>query len=124
MRERDVAKPTRRLARDVLEVRRLAPDHAAERHDGPVPAARRRRFRRDRQLECARHPHHVDLRLGHALLAQALPRALQQAAGDDLIVTGNDHGHADLTRRAGRTLELGHGQCVSRWPSLSRLASR
>ena len=124
MRERDVAEPARRLACDVLEVRRLAPDHAAERHDGRVPAACRRRFRRDRQLEGARHPNHVDLRLGHALLAEALPRALQQTTGDDLVVTGDDHGHADLTRRAGRTQELGHDQCVSRWPSLSRLASR
>src|SRR5439155_1643436 len=77
-----------------------------------------------RRLEGARHPNHVDLRLGHALLAEALPRALQQTTGDDLVVTGDDHGHADLTRRAGRTQELGHDQCVSRWPSLSRLASR
>src|SRR5256886_207476 len=124
MSERDVAEPARRLARDVLEVRRLASDHAAERHDRPIPPARGRSFRGHRQLERPRDPDHVHPRVRHALLLQAAARSLEQPARDGLVIAGDQHGHADLTRRAGRTLELGHGQWVSRWPSLSRLASR
>src|SRR5438105_3144634 len=114
MGERDGAEPARRLARYVLEVRRLAPDHAAERHDRRVPPARGCGFRGHGQLERPRDPDHVHAPVRHPLLLQALARALEQPARDDLVVTGDQHGHADLTRRAGRTLELGHGQWVSR----------
>src|SRR5437763_1590034 len=110
MGERDGAEPAGRLARDVLEVRRLAADHAAERHDRRVPPARGCGFRGHGQLERPRDPDHVHAPVRHPLLLQALARALEQPARDDLVVTGDQHGHADLTRRAGRTLELGHGQ--------------
>ncbi len=61
---------------------------------------------------------------GDALLPEALARPVEQAGRDDLVVAADEDGHAAFTRRAGRTLDLGHDQWVSRWPSLSRLASR
>src|SRR4051794_21419236 len=47
--------PARRLARDELEVRRLAADDRAESDDARVAARLRQRHRGQRQLECARH---------------------------------------------------------------------
>ena len=61
-------RPARRLARHVLEVRRVAPDHGAERHEAGVALGAGRGGRRDRQLERARHPHDV-----HVLARDARP---------------------------------------------------
>src|SRR5207245_10547525 len=71
-----------------------------------------------------RHPDHVHPRLRHPVVAEALPRAVQEARGDEVIVAADEDGHATFSRRARRTLNLGHGQWVSRWPSLSRFTSR
>ena len=49
--------PARRLARDEVEVRRLAADHAAERDHAGVAPRLRERHRRERELERARHGH-------------------------------------------------------------------
>src|SRR5207249_4953833 len=103
---------------------RLAPNHAPQRDQRRISPARGSRFGRDRQLERARHPDHVHPRLRHSLIAEALTRALQEACGDELIVAADEDGHATFSRRARRTLNLGHSQWVSRWPSLSRLTSR
>src|SRR6266516_6377116 len=54
MRKRDVPEAARRLARDILEMRRLAADHAPKRHDGVEAFARGSRLREDGKLEGAR----------------------------------------------------------------------
>src|SRR2546428_1826303 len=122
--ERDVAEPAGRFARDVLEMRRLPTDHATEGDDRGVAAARRRRLRGHWELEGAGNPDDVYRVLRHLVLAQAPLRTLEQALRDELVVAADDDGHATGTGGAGRALEVGHVQCVSRWPSLSRLTSR
>src|SRR2546426_5824072 len=97
MGERDVAEPARRLARDVLEVRRLAANHAAKGDDRGVAAARRGRLRGHRQLEGAWHPDDVHRVLRHPVLAQAPLRPLEQALRDDFVVAADDDGHATGT---------------------------
>ena len=58
--DRGELQPARRLARDVVEVRRVAADHAAERDDAGEAARLRERHRGERELERARHGHHGD----------------------------------------------------------------
>ena len=52
--------PARGLAGDVVEVRRVAADDAAERDDAGEAARLRERHGGERQLERARHGHHGD----------------------------------------------------------------
>ena len=58
--DRRELQPRRGLARDVVEVRRLAADDRAERDDAGVAARLRERHRGERQLERARHRHDGD----------------------------------------------------------------
>src|SRR2546421_7937099 len=60
MRQRDVPQPTRRFARDVLEMRRLAANDAAERDDHVEALADCGGFGRHGQLEGAWNVHDVD----------------------------------------------------------------
>ena len=66
------------LARDVVEVRRVAADHAAERDDAGEPPRLRERHRRERQLEGARDGHHGDRALLDAARVELVERGLEQ----------------------------------------------
>jgi hypothetical protein len=118
VRQRHVSEAARRFAGDVFEVRGLAPDHAAQRDDGVVAAARGRRFGGHRQLERPGHPHDVHLRVGEPMTAQRVARAFEQQVGDGVIEAADDDRHA--APGGGR----GHRQWVRKWPSLSRFTSR
>src|SRR6266545_7766653 len=67
VRQRDVAQAARGFAGDVLEVRGLAADHAAERDDDVVPPAHRGRLRGHGQLERPGYPHDVHARVGEVV---------------------------------------------------------
>src|SRR3954451_5441087 len=121
--QRDLAEAPRGLTRDVLEVRRLAPDHRAQGDEAAIPSGRAGRGRGDRQLESPRHPDDIDLVVGHARGTAAGPRALEQPRGDQLVIAAHQDRHAPGGAKAG--MELGHrGQWARRWPSLSRLTWR
>src|SRR5581483_4463499 len=89
--ERGQLQAGRGLAGDVLEVRRLAPDDAAERDDGDVPARLRERHGAERQLECTRHRHDGDVlpvdprvrELGHGRVEQPVRDLAVEAREDD-----------------------------------------
>ena len=76
--EPDPHEPGGGLARDEVEVRRVATDHRAERHDRVV--VRGEPLRRERQLERARHPH--DRRVGDPVLGEHPAGAVEQRPGD------------------------------------------
>ena len=103
---RHLAEPAGGLPRDELEVRGLAPDDGAERHEAGVAAGGRGGRGGDRQLIGAGHPHHVHGVARDAGLGATGERALQQAAGDRLVVAADDDRHpADRAKAAG---DLGH----------------
>jgi hypothetical protein len=118
VRQGHVAEAARRFAGDIFKMRGLAADHATQRDDGVVALARRRRFGRHRQLEGARHPHDVHLRVGQPVAAQRVARALEEQVGHGLVEATDDD--RDAAPGRGR----GHGQWVRKWPSLSRFTSR
>src|SRR5881394_789281 len=103
VRERDVAQPARRFARDILEMRRLAPDHAAERHDRVETLARRRGLGQHRQLERAGRPGDLDVGIRDPALAQRLARAVEQLRGDVLVKATDDDRYAPLPVRRSRS---------------------
>src|SRR5215510_8525576 len=100
-RERDVANPGRRLARDVLEVRGLSPDHDADADDAGVASRRREVVRGLRQLEGAGHPVHLDRVGTEPGGAQRLQRARYQPLRDALVETGRDDREPERGRAPG-----------------------
>src|SRR5436189_74443 len=70
--------PARRLAGDVVEVWRLAPDYAAERDDAGVSARLRERHCPERQLEGSGNLDDRDGVAGHTSELELLERALEQ----------------------------------------------
>ena len=112
----------RRLAGHVVEVRRVAPDDRAERHEAGVAPGARGRRRRHGKLERARHPHDVDRVSRESRLRAARERAFEQPVGDQLVVAAGEDRHAPHGAEAKG--EIGHGQWARRWPSLSRLTCR
>ena len=92
-----------RAAGDVVEVRRVAPDHGTETDDRVDVAELCELSRRDRNLERAGHPHDVDVAVRDTALAKCCYRAVQQARGDD-VVEARDH---DADPHAGRVEAAG-----------------
>src|SRR6266576_1374797 len=127
MRQRDVAESPRGFSGDVLEVRRLTADHAAERDDGIVALARGGRFRDDGKLERAGNRNDFDVFVGNSPAPERLPSALEQLGGDFFVKPADDDCHAPLavgSARGRRGWFVRHDQWVRKWPSLSRFTSR
>src|SRR5579884_1198372 len=80
----------RGLARDVVEVRRLAAHDRAERHDARVAPRLRERHRRERQLERARHGDDGDPLRRHAGLLERLERAREHAVRQPAVEARDD----------------------------------
>src|SRR5215211_201227 len=118
--DRRQLQPARRLARDVVEVRRLAADHAPERDNAGVLPGLRECDRRDRQLEGARDGDDRDRLALDAGLLELVQRALEQPARDSAVELGHDDadGLAAATLRAGEHLVAGRNleltRCVFR----------
>ena len=89
-----------RLAGDVVEVRRLAADHAAESDDAGVAARLRKRHRAERQLERARHGHHRDRLLCDPGLLELGERRREQPVHDLAVEARDDD--ADAATRVPR----------------------
>ena len=92
--------PARGLAGDVLEVRRVAADHAAESDDAGVAPGLCKRHRAERELEGARDRHDVDPLLRHSGLGQRLKGALEESGRDVAVEAADDD--ADRAVRAVR----------------------
>ncbi len=75
--ERSELEAARRLARHVVEVRRLAADHAAERDHAGVAAGLRERHRGERELERAGNRHDHDRVARDTDLLELLERTLE-----------------------------------------------
>src|SRR5215470_18272276 len=88
--ERDVANPGGRLACDVLEVRRLPPDHDADADDPGVASGRCQVVRGLRQFEGAGDPVNLDRVGTEPGGAQRLQRARHQPLRDALVEAGRD----------------------------------
>ena len=86
-------------------MRRVAPDHAAERDDAREPACLRERHRPERKLERAGHGHHRD-RVTVDAAASRARRARSEQPGRDLAVEAR-HDDAHRAARA-RRLALEH----------------
>src|SRR5438034_1483298 len=86
MSQRDVAEAARGLTRDVFEVRRLAANHASQRHDRVEPLADGRRLRQHGELEGPRRPRDFDVRIRDAAAAQRVPRAVEELRGAALVI--------------------------------------
>ena len=82
--------PARRLAGDVVEVRRLAADHGAERDDARVAARLRERHRRERQLERPGNGHDRDRLAAHARPLELVQRPGQQLARELTVEAPDD----------------------------------
>src|SRR6266496_4115537 len=126
MREGDVAQTACRLTRDVLEMRRLAPDHAPQRHDRVEALAGRRGLGDHRELERAGHPRHFYIAVRDPAAAQRVPGPVEQLGGHVFMKAADDDRHAPLAAggaRSGRCF-VWHDQWVRKWPSLSRFTSR
>src|SRR4029077_6947437 len=96
MRERDVAEPPRGFPRDVLEMRRLAADHASERHDRIEALARRSRLRQHRELERTGRPCDLDVAARDAATPQRCARAIEELRRDVLVKAADNDRHAPL----------------------------
>src|SRR6185295_16143868 len=92
--------PARGLAGDVLEVRRVAADDAAERDDAGVAPRLCKCHRAERELEGARDRHDIDPLLRHSGLGQRLKGALQESRRDVTVEAADDD--ADPAVRAVR----------------------
>ena len=95
--ERGELEAARGLARDEVEVRRVAADDAAESDDAGVAAGLRERHRRERQLEGAGHRHDRDRIAGTPAALERAERALEQPVRDVAVEAGDD----DADRAAG-----------------------
>src|SRR5437867_8952155 len=100
--ERDVADSRGGLARDVLEVRSLAPEHDPDAHDARVASARRQVARRLRELEGAGYPVDLDRVGAETGGPQGLQRAGDEPLGDALVEAGRDDREPERTGTPGR----------------------
>src|SRR5579885_3016719 len=82
------------LAGDIVEVRRVPADDAAEGDDGVVAAALAELARREGQLESSRNARHRELLGRPAALAPCLDRSPQQTRDDGFIEARGDDGDA------------------------------
>src|SRR6202043_206072 len=85
----------RAFAGDIVEVRRVAADHAAEGHEGVVTAAGGKLACDYRQLERARHAHHRKVGGGAAVLEPGAGGTLEQTRHDEIVEARRDD--RDLT---------------------------
>src|SRR2546428_8326199 len=124
--QRNVAEAARDLASDVFEMRRLAADHASQRHDRVEALTRGGGFRKHRQFEGAGRPRDFHVRVRDTGTAQRLARTVEQFRGDILVKPADHDRHAPLADGCARPRGgfVGHDQWVRKWPSLSRLTSR
>src|ERR671911_55925 len=88
--ERRELEAGRGLARDEVEVRRIAADDAAECDDARVAARLRQCHRRDRQLERAGDGHHRDRIARDARRVELSERSLEQLARDGAVEAADD----------------------------------
>src|SRR5215207_240730 len=88
--ERRKLEAGRGLARDEVEVRRIAADDAAECDDARVAARLRQRHRRYRQLERAGDGHHRDRIARDARRVELSERSLEQLARDSAVESADD----------------------------------
>src|SRR5206468_3359426 len=88
--ERRELQAARGLARDVVEMRRVAADDAAERDDAGEATRLRERRRGERQLECAGYDHDRDRLLPHAGVPELGERAVEQLCRDLSVESRHD----------------------------------
>src|SRR6266576_5681955 len=100
--QRNVAEATRHLAGDVFEVRRLAANHAPQRHDRVEALTRGGGFRKNGQLEGARRPRDRHVRVGDTGAAQRLARAVEELRSDMLVKATHNDRHTPLAGRRAR----------------------
>ena len=86
------------LAGDILEMRRVAADHAAERHDRVEAAAAGEAAHRHRQLEGAGHAHHRQLARLTAALEPGGLRSLEKTRDDEIVEARRDDRHLASAR--------------------------
>ena len=96
-----------RFGRDVVEVRRLAPDDAAECDHAEVPTRLRERHRSDRQLERSWYRDNRQLRARDADRVELGERRLEQFRRDVPVELRHDDGD-EPARRPGFALEHVH----------------
>ena len=115
-------KSARRLAGDVIEVRRVAANHRADGDERVVALHGEQSPRGDRQLPRAGHPHHVDVVDGGAMPNERVERAVDETLDDFVIESaGHDREPPVLTgRRSGKFSHYDASRC----PSLSRFVRR
>src|ERR687885_1196447 len=94
--------PARRLGGDVLEVRRVAADDAAERDHGRVAPSLREGHRSEWKLERSGHGHHVDALARDTRLGKGREGALEEPGRDVAVETTDDDADvpASAVRRA------------------------
>src|SRR4029450_13343165 len=91
--ERGELETARSLARDVLEVRRVTSDVAAERDDAREAARCRERGRRERELEGARNDHDRDRVLTYPRRRELRERSVEQLGRDARVEPRHDPAH-------------------------------
>src|SRR5690606_26297055 len=82
--------PLRRLAGDVFEVGRLAPDHATQRDDSGVASGAHDLLRGLGQFPGPRHPESVHVLIARAVLEQTRARARDEALRDEFVEPARD----------------------------------
>ena len=94
--ERDAREPGGALAGDIVEMRRLAADHGAER-DQRLVAARQREFARDHgHVEGARNAHDLDLLVRRPMALERIQRAPQQRLDHEIVEPRDHQGEAQI----------------------------
>ena len=99
---RDAREPARALAGDVVEVRRLAADHRAERDDTVIAAIAEQQHRCQRNLVRTRRTMLHDVRHRHAPVLEAGARTGKQCVDDADVPARRQQRHA----RGGEVLRL------------------
>ena len=94
----------------VLVVAGVAADHAAEHDQRVVAAALGQLARGHWQLPGAGQAHHVDRRLRHAIVGQALPRTGHQGVGDARVPAAGQDREAGAFGQAQVAFVQGHGR--------------
>jgi hypothetical protein len=112
----------RGLARDVVEVRRVAANDRADSDERVVALAGEQAPRRDRQLPRAGHPNDVHVIGSSAVADQGVERPVDEPLDDGLVESTGDDGEAAVLPGR-RAREFGHYD-ARRCPSLSRLVRR
>jgi hypothetical protein len=85
--------------RDEIEMRGIAPDHAAQRHHRIDQAFQRERARRERQLEGTRHTLDPQTRVGTAVRMPGPASALHQRRNNVFVIARGDDREPIVARR-------------------------